>query len=293
MSSKSTYLIIAAVLAAAIAGMMMISVDSEAAIPDDTASFSDAALPEEDQDRERIQHDEFPSNPVEPEFMMTGPGMAGGEPPRPVSGQCPMDSADKGPRGMGPAPDNKPRDHVIVIPEHKDATSSEQSSTKQIVEEYEQAYYESVDLKDKSETVVIVDNNTYTDEQAEIVSVMRGLIDGTIQVQEEIPDFLMQVVEVLESVDSSAAQSVKDILDERFFGREVIAEFQQPTPRSKEDLEDDMGSDPVYIYEESDEEDDVPDFFGTVDEIDWASPVETMDTTLCVQYYDRGNSVAI
>jgi len=346
MSSKSALIIVAAVLAVAMAGMMMFSTDSEAAVFNDEPAVSDIEMdsepmvlgsdmrtespvtnidrgqgnghavpghsadsrdkgPCEKHDTEPVKMSERESGQAtvgdqiqseQSEEPQCGPAFAGSMDAEPMpDGFGPRapghDDGPRGQAGMGPARDAQ-SSRTIVIPE-KESSESEEESAEKTVEEYEKAYYEKKELEEQGETVTVIDENMYSGLEAAIVNAMQEILNGAVQIEDSTPDFLMQVIIVLETENSSAADVVRDILDKRFFGTEVQTEFQQPNSRSKEDLDDDMESDPVYIDEESEEEDDVPLVFGTVVMIGGDCTAEYADSEFPVRYDNRGVSVAI
>ncbi len=164
-----------------------------------------------------------------------------GGPMSPMDGMTPPD-------GFGPGH----ADRVVVV------VKNDSSSIEGVIEEYERAYQEK---QESNAEVVVVDDNEYTAEEAEIVDAMKEVLRSPAT----DADFLTSVMGVLESEDKlSAADVVKEVLDKRHSGMRPHKEVA-PDQKSKDDdeEEDDMNSDPVYV-EESDEEG-IPEVFDVPD----------------------------
>jgi len=149
------------------------------------------------------------------------------------------------------------------------APFDETSSTDDIIMDYESNYYEKVELEDQGYTVEFVDENTYSEENTEIVSAMTEVMEESDEVHDDSNDsnFLVLVVEKLESKNEMlAADAVRAILDKRAQAHLVQAEMQQPNSKSRDrSLDDeDMGIDPFEL-EDTDDQEGVPDILGSPD----------------------------
>lgn len=191
-----------------------------------------------------------------------------------------------------PEPENGAPDRIIDLPKR-----DRESSTEEVIKDYEKAYYEKKDLESKGKVVVVNDTNQYSEEQTEIVEAMKEIIDDSSSELGET-DFLMKLIERLKLKSNyGAADLVRNILDERFFGPKVHAELQPNGSRSKGDSddEDDMNADPFQIVDVSEEESDVPAFLGVTEgkESSEEDSFQSADMNFCVRYDDRGCCVAI
>jgi len=305
-SSKSVLIVIAAALALAAAVAISVSTDANVSSSDgDSAEIiavgglclgpmcSDADMDAEVTD--------FPSAPPAPAFQFsqtppTGPesGPDGGKHFRSQPGHFSMSDGgmDGMPPGMGcESPMDGPRMHPkgeMTPPGHGPTQQScgnavvlviedESISTKDIVEEYEKAYYEA---KENNTSVIVVDSNDYTGEQAEIVEAMNKVLSSS----ESQGDFLTMVADVLSSEGKqSSANTVREIMDGRFNGDRRHAELRNPDQKSREDDDDDdINSDPVY-FDEKEEDDDASNVFDApvLTEADSAPVSDAAD--LCVR----------
>ncbi len=324
-----------AVLAVAILGMTMISADSEAVALKDMPTGAEAIQDQPiemvsptpvDEPKTNYPVHEAPESNVgpAPEQSVTGPMQE----PSPLIEKEPMmpepeqemkdqkephlsekDDDVRGPEPFGPRnipqmtdvpmERNEPADTEPLsgkVSDQRIVKISENSTTEEIIEEYEKVFYENKS-PEKKRTIEIIDDNTYSEEVKNIVSAMREVIESDDQNVTSEVDFLILVIDKLESKgDSVAADIVKTILDQRFFGVQVQAEVQQPSPRSKEDLideiEDDIITDPVSI-EDDEVEEDVPAFLDISDMVEGEFSFVPADMNVDVRYDNRGQSVAI
>ncbi len=280
MSSKSVLIVIAAVLAAAVVGLISFSSDSDAAPSDfgpldgySTGSYDSVpAFPElPSGDAAPVHHrgpakssDRFPDEPPEGPQMLSAAGSsassasssspygpfgpeADGMRPGMDRAGLRMSPMDWGMPPGGPGHRMSGEDDAVVV-----VIDGGSSSIEDVIEQYEQAYYGKTE---NGSAVIVVDDNEYAGEQAEIVDAMKKVLKSP----DFGGDFLVQVIDVLVSEDKlSSADAVKDIVDRRFFGFRGHHELIPDQKSREEDVEeDDMNSEPVYV-DESEEEDDAP-----------------------------------
>ncbi len=282
MSSKTVLSILAAALAVAVFGIVSVSSVSDAASPyEDFTVGNEGGEPA--QFGPMMSFEQFPQAPPA-EFGFTGspfqPAYGPFEDPgadmygMPPMGHSPMDGM-MCPDARGP-PGSVSEDVSVVV------IDGGPRSTEDVIEEYEKAYY---DRQVSDTEVVVVDNNEYSGELAEIVDAMNKVLGSPVS----DCDFLTMVVNVLVSEDKlSSADAVREIQDRRFNEVRFHAEPRNGEQKSKDDdADDDINSDPVYIDES--EEDDAPVIFyapalvetGSVFAESFADPCVRSDNRYC------------
>ncbi len=280
MPSKSVLIVITAVLAVAVVGLISVSSDSDAAPSDfglmggyaSESCDSEPAFPEHPSGDAAPVHrhghmgpaDRFSNEPLNGSAMLSAAGSSATSSPS-TSAYGPMGpgadgmrsgtdrwgfrmfSADMGMPPGGPGHHAFEDDDAVIV-----VIDGGSSSIEDVIEQYEQAYYEK---SENSTPVIVVDDNDYAGDQADIVDAMKQVLRSS----SVGGDFLVQVMDILVSENkTSSADAVKDIVDRRFFGFRGHHELVPDQKYREEDAdEDDMNSEPVYV-DESEEEDDAP-----------------------------------
>ena len=260
MSSRSVMIIMLAVIAAAVACLIMLPMDSDAADtePSLTAYASQTAdvfqagmLDPRVEPRAPLCPPDVPSDEEVPEDIT-------GDLPRIPKGQDPTMSKEPKliPKPPVEAPSMvEPNHFEITVPSYVDPVSAER-----IIDDYEFIFKEKRELESGGNRVDVIDANEYEGVQADLVSIMSELVandpasipnDGFVE---------MLLLKLKENGMSDAADAVRAVMQYRSLDQEVLAEVQQPGFKSKDSAEeddDDINSVP-YRMEEVTEDEDAP-----------------------------------
>ena len=252
--------IMLAVIAAAVACLVMLPMDSDAAETESsvTAYASQTA-------------DVFQAGMldprVEPRAPLCPPDVTSdeeaseditGDLPRIPKGQDP--TMPKEPKPMPKPPVEVPSlvglNHFeITVPSYVDPVSADR-----IIDDYEFIFKEKRELESGGNRVDIIDANEYEGVQADLVAIMSEMVANNLV---SIPNdgFIdVLLVKLKENGMSDAADAVRAVMQYRSLDQEVLAEVQQPGFKSKDSAEeddDDINSVP-YRMEEVTEDEDAP-----------------------------------